>query len=82
MPQRRLEAGGDLSFLPGNNRTRGISLKFHQGRFRMDSSENFFVKHWNRLPRGMVGSQNFVAVVLRHVVWWQCWGNGWTQIIL
>jgi len=63
-----------------------------RGRFRLDIRKIFFIKrvikHWNRLPKGMVESPSLdvfkrrVAVVLRDVVWWwtwQCWVYGWTR---
>lgn len=48
------------------DRTRGNSLKLHQGKFRFNikkmSSTKRLVKHWNKVPKAMVGSPSLKAL--------------------
>jgi len=66
----RGEEDDEVFSLVSSDRTRGISLKLRQGRFRLDIRKHFFtkrvVKYWNRLPREVVDAP-CLSVVERHL---------------
>jgi len=72
------EVGVGLFSQAPSSRMRGNGLRLCQGRCRLDTRKNFFtervLKHWKRLPRGVIESPSLevfkrhVAVVLRGMV--------------
>jgi len=72
------EVGVGLFWQVASDRTRGNSLRFHQGTFRSDVGKNYFtervVKNWNRLPKEVVESpslevfKKYVEVLFRDMV--------------
>jgi len=59
--------------LGNSDRMRGNSIKFRQGRFKLDIRKNLFsesmVRHWNRLPSKVLeGYKKHVDVALKDLV--------------
>jgi len=68
--RRRGEGGAGLFSLGSGVWMRGNGSKLHQGRFGLDVGRHFcterVVKHWNRLPRGVVDAPS-LPVLKKHL---------------
>ena len=55
--------------LYSSNKTKGNGFKLEEGRFRQDIRQKFFivrvVRHWNRLPSGLVNAPSLKAFKVR-----------------
>ena len=79
---RSLQKSWGGTFLrAGSKKTRGNSSKLSEGRYSLDIRKNLFtvrvVRHWNRLPGGVVDAPSLGALqatldgAVSYLVWWE-----------